>query len=285
MGRDFSGTVVEVGANTKRWNPGDDIFGMLLGVFGGGTFSEYISVNPASNPMAKKPNCLTHDQAASIPLVTLTAYACLEWLPPPTGSRRKVIVRGASGGTGMWLVQLAKVAFDCHVVAICSNKNASFVKDLGADEVIDYTSQDIVSILEARRAAGGQFDLLVDCVGGTELLGSYERLLHTKGAYVTIVGDKTDVKSLGGPITYFNTPAQVIRYIKGWIWGPRYACVSLVTKSEYLEKIVSLAERGEVRAEVQEVIEGAFDERQAWKKATKAMEEKRTRGKIVLAIP
>lgn len=284
MGRDFSGTVVEVGAKVKRWNPGDDIFGMLLGVFGGGTFSEYISVNPASNPMAKKPNCLTHDQAASIPLVTLTAYACLEWLPPPTGSRRKVIVRGASGGTGMWLVQLAKVAFDCHVVAICSNKNASFVKDLGADEVIDYTSQDIVSILEARRAAGGQFDLLVDCVGGTELLGSYERLLHTKGAYVTIVGDKTDVKSLGGPITYFNTPAQVIRYIKGWIWGPRYACVSLVTKSEYLEKIVSLAERGEVRAEVQ-VIEGAFDERQAWKKATKAMEEKRTRGKIVLAIP
>lgn len=93
------------------------------------------------------------------------------------------------------------------------------------------------------------------------------------------------MKTLGGPITYFNTPAQVIRYIKGWIWGPRYACVSLVAKSEYLERLASLAERGEVLAEVQEVIEGAFDERQGWRKATKSMEDKRTRGKIVLAIP
>lgn len=58
-----------------------------------------------------------------------------------------------------------------------------------------------------------------------------------------------------------------------------------MTKSEYLERLVRLAERGEVRAEVQEVIEGAFDERQGWRKATKAMEDKRTRGKIVLAIP
>jgi len=180
---------------------------------------------------------------------------------------------------------VAKVSYDCHVTAICSSKNASFVKELGADEVIDYTSQDIVSVLEDKLASGGQSDLIVDCVGGKELLGSYERILHTKGAYVTIVGDKTDVKSIGGPLTYFNTPAQVIRFIKGWIWGPRYACVSLVTKSEYLEKIVGLAERGEVRAEVQEVIEGAFDERQGWKKATKAMEDKRTRGKIVIAIP
>jgi NADPH:quinone reductase-like Zn-dependent oxidoreductase len=151
--------------------------------------------------MAKKPNFLTHEQAASIPLVALTAYACLEWLPPPTGSQRKVIVRGASGGTGMWLVQckyskfiswfsthfhtsnllvqtltiriVAKVAYDCHVTAICSSKNEAFVKDIGADEVIDYTSQDIVSTLESQLSMSGQSDLIVDCVGGTELLGSY----------------------------------------------------------------------------------------------------------------
>lgn len=174
------------------------------------------------------------------------------------------------------------------------------MKDLGADEVIDYTSQDIVSTLESQLSANGQSDLIVDCVGGIDLLGCYvsrkpifgcntnrqqDRVLHNKGAYVTIVGDKTDVKTLGGPVTYLTTPAQVLRYIKGWIWGPRYACVSLVTKSEYLESLARLAERGEVRAEVQEVIEGAFDERQGWRKATKAMEDKRTRGKIVLAIP
>jgi len=103
---------------------------------------------------------------------------------------------------------------------------------------------------------------------------------------VTIVGDKTNVSHLSGPITYATSPAQIIRYIKGWIWGPRYACVSLHQKSEYLEKIVGLGERGELHVEVQEVIQGSFDEEvQGWKKATEAMEGKRTRGKIVLAIP
>lgn len=71
------------------------------------------------------------------------------------------------------ITSVAKVAYDCHVTAICSKKNEAFVKDLGADEVIDYTSQDIVSTLESMLSIGGQSDLIVDCVGGTELLGSY----------------------------------------------------------------------------------------------------------------
>ncbi len=116
---------------------------------------------------------MTHEQAASIPLVALTAYACLDWLPPPSITPRRVIIRGASGGTGSWLVQLAKVAYDCHVTAICSERNASYVKKLGADEVIDYTSQDVTQILLSQRAATQEYDLLVDCVGGLELLSSY----------------------------------------------------------------------------------------------------------------
>lgn len=122
-------------------------------------------------------------------------------------------------------------------------------------------------------------------MGGTELLSSYEHLLHPKGAYITIVGDKTNVSTLGGPITYFWNPIQVLRYLKGYIWGPRYACVSLIKKSSYLEEVVRLAERGEVKAVVQEVIHGLFDERQAWKQAARKMEEGRVRGKVVLAVP
>jgi NADPH:quinone reductase-like Zn-dependent oxidoreductase len=102
---------------------------------------------------------------------------------------------------------------------------------------------------------------------------------------VTIVGDKTDVKTLGGPVTYFSTPRQVIRYIKGYIWGPRYACVELYKKASYLEQIVGLAERGEIHVEVQEVIKGALDEEvQGWRKAIELMEGKRVRGKVVLEI-
>lgn len=65
---------------------------------------------------------------------------------------------------------MAKVAYDCHVTAICSSKNAEYIKKLGADEVIDYTTKDVVQTLLADSKGS---DLLVDCVGGTELLGHY----------------------------------------------------------------------------------------------------------------
>ncbi|KAF4632690.1 hypothetical protein G7Y89_g5443 [Cudoniella acicularis] len=257
MGRDYSGKIVAIGGDVKGWSVGDEVFGLLF----------------------------------------------QPWLPPQSSHQRRVIIRGASGGTGSWLVQLAKKVYNCHVTAICSSKNAEFVKSLDADDVIDYTSEDIISTLLSRRAEAQEYGLLVDCAGGTELLSSYvcplkspfwfeakligsqSQLLNTKGAYVTIVGDKTNVKQLGGPITYLSSPAQVVRYIKGWIWGPRYACVSLYTKSTYIEEVALLVERGEVKTEIQEVIQGAFDEREGWRKAIQLMEGGRVRGKVVLSIP
>ena len=73
--------------------------------FGQGTFSQYISINPNITPVAKKPSCFSHEAAESIPLAALTAYSCLDWLPPPGTFQRRVVVRGASGGTGSCIVQ------------------------------------------------------------------------------------------------------------------------------------------------------------------------------------
>jgi NADPH:quinone reductase-like Zn-dependent oxidoreductase len=70
---------------------------------------------------------------------------------------------------------VAKVAYDCHVTAICSSKNAEYVKKLGADDVIDYTTNDVAQTLLAQRAESKESDLIVDCVGGTELIGHYVR--------------------------------------------------------------------------------------------------------------
>jgi NADPH:quinone reductase-like Zn-dependent oxidoreductase len=170
------------------------------------------------------------------------------------------------------------------VTAICSSKNAEYVRTLGADSVIDYTTLPVLSTLTSA-STSQKYDLIVDCVGGADILSCYATLLHPKGAYVTIVGDRTNVKSMGGPITYFTNPRQVWRYIYGWFWGPRYACVSMYQKSKYLEKVVGLGERGLVRCEVQEVIKGAFGEEEAWRRAVEAMEGGRVRGKIVLEIP
>ncbi|KAH7319485.1 hypothetical protein BKA65DRAFT_514611 [Rhexocercosporidium sp. MPI-PUGE-AT-0058] len=284
MGKDFSGTVVAVGEKVTGWAEGDEIFGLLFHIFGQATFSEYINLNPATDPVAKKPSGLTHEQAAAIPLVALTAYACLEWLPEPSKSQRRVVIRGASGGTGSWLVQLAKIVYDCHVTAICSEKNTAYVQCLGANSIIDYTTQNVPQRLLSS-LDNTKYDLIVDCVGGTEFIPFYQQLLHPRGAYLSIVGDKTDVRTLSGPITYFTNPIQVLRYIKGYIWGPRYACVSFVEKSEYLRQIAGLVERGElVNVEI-EVMEGIFDEREAWRTAIDAIQGMRVRGKVVLAIP
>ncbi|ESZ91328.1 hypothetical protein SBOR_8269 [Sclerotinia borealis F-4128] len=277
MGRDFSGTIVAIEDQMKgNWSVGDEVFGLLYQVFGQGTFSQYIAVDPASDPVVKKPNCLSHEAAASIPLVTLTMFAALDWLPASKGdSQRKVIVRGASGGCGLWAVQLAKNLYNCHVTAICSSRNLDYVKGLGADEVIDYTSTSVLQTLLDSKTASTEFDLLIDC----------HELLHTKGAYVTTVGDKTDMKGLVGSITYLKNPVQIWRYVAGWIWGPRYAVVSLHSKSEYLERVVGLAERGEVKIEIQEVIRDALnEENQGWNRAIDLIETGRVRGKVVLEI-
>ncbi|KAI9648816.1 hypothetical protein NHQ30_003457 [Ciborinia camelliae] len=251
MGRDFSGTIVGIGDRVKgNWCVGDEVFGLLFQVFGQGTFSQYIAVDPSSDPVVKKPNCLSHEAAASIPLVTLTMFAALEWLPASKrDGERKVIVRGASGGCGSWAVQY-------------------YVKSLGADEIIDYTTQPVLQkLLESKNASSTAFDLLIDCVGGTELIPSYHQLLHRKAAYLTSVGDQTNTHKLGGAITCITHPMQIWR------------------RSEYLEKVVGLAERGVVRIEIQEVLRDALDEEnEGWNRAVELIESKRVRGKVVLEI-
>lgn len=181
---------------------------------------------------------------------------------------------------------MTKQLFNCEVTAICSGKNASFVRDLGADPIIDYTSQDTTQTLLSL-TTDRKFDLYIDCVGGTTLFPHLESLLYKNGAYITIVGDKTSRTAMGGPLTYLTYPSQVLRYLKGWLFGPRYANVMFVQRSEVLETVAKLAEEGRVRAVVQEVVEGILDEERsegAWGNVKGLMEEGRVRGKVVVRI-
>lgn len=75
---------------------------------------------------------------------------------------------------------MAKLLYDCHVTAVCSGRNAEYVKNLGADEVIDYTIQPVLQTLVDSRASGTEYDLIVDCVGGTDFIPSYVSLLQYK---------------------------------------------------------------------------------------------------------
>jgi NADPH:quinone reductase-like Zn-dependent oxidoreductase len=73
---------------------------------------------------------------------------------------------------------VAKLLYDCHVTAVCSGRNAEYVKNLGADEVIDYTIQPVLQSLVDSRASGIEYDLIVDCVGGTDFIPSYVSFFH-----------------------------------------------------------------------------------------------------------
>lgn len=273
-----------------KWSVGDEVFGMAFRVTGNGTFSEYVTV-AATDPIARKPREWSFEQAAAVPLVVLTAFAVLEWLPKEDrrngngNGKRRVVVAGASGGTGMWCVQLAKKLFDCHVTAVCSGKNGDFVRRMGADEVVDYTSHDVAQTLLKSVEKDGKYDLYIDCVGGAEIFEHWTFLLHSYGAYVTIVGDKTSRTTVGGAMTYLTSPTQVFRYLLGFIRGPRYAVIEFKEKSEWLQKVATLAEEQEVEVVVQEVIKDVLKEgSDAWRRVFTLMEEGRVKGKIVVGI-
>ncbi|KAJ4309784.1 hypothetical protein N0V94_008762 [Neodidymelliopsis sp. IMI 364377] len=294
IGRDYSGTITAIGSSiqkARKWEVGDAVYGLCSRPTGEGTFTQYLNIVPDKDPIAKKPDAWTWEQAAAVPLVVLTAFSCLDWLPEeqksPNGKGRRVVVSGASGGVGMWCVQLAKKVYGCHVTGICSGRNAEFVRGLGADDVVDYATEDVARTLLEKKPQGNKYDLYVDCVGGTEMFAHWYELLHKDGAYITIVGDKTSRTAMGGPLTYFTYPSQVWRYVYGYFFGPRYANVFLYQKSELLEHVAKLADDKGVEVVVQDVVKGILSEeghREAWEKTKEYMVEGRVRGKIVVSI-
>ncbi|GAB9475829.1 Reticulon-4-interacting protein 1 [Globisporangium polare] len=153
IGFDFAGTVVEVGADVSAFKVGDAVFGDAS-VDGYGTFGEYFVLDQQF--VAKKPESLTFEQAAGIPLVSLTSYqALVTYGQVKQGSR--VLILGGSSATGIAAVQIAK-ALGAHVITTTSSRNAEFVKSLGADEIVDYTTTKWVDAIDAH-----SLDAIYDC--------------------------------------------------------------------------------------------------------------------------
>ena len=134
LGADVSGEIVEVGSDVEGYAVGDEVFG---DIFTGG-YAEYAKASV--KVITKKPEEVTHEQAAAVPVAGMTALkACKDIAKIEPGEH--VLVNGASGGVGSYCVQLAK-HYGAKVTAVCSGKNVELVKSLGADEVIDYTKRD-----------------------------------------------------------------------------------------------------------------------------------------------
>ncbi|WGV26727.1 NAD(P)-dependent alcohol dehydrogenase [Halotia branconii] len=171
LGFDISGEVMAVGANVTRFSPGDAVYGSTI--FPGGSYAEFAAV--PEKIVALKPTNLTHEEAATIPLAGLTALQALRD-QGNIQSGQTVLINGASGGVGIFAVQIAK-ALGTEVTGVCSTKNLDVVKSLGADRVIDYTQEDFTEDT-------AQYDIIFDAVGKRSL-SNCKRVLKPNGIYIT----------------------------------------------------------------------------------------------------
>jgi NADPH:quinone reductase-like Zn-dependent oxidoreductase len=188
LGNDFAGVVVRVGSRVRRFKPGDEVYARP-DADRIGAFAQFIAIKEDS--LAIKPKELTMEEAASIPLVGLTAWqALIEKANLKKG--QKVLIHAGSGGVGTFAIQLAK-----HVGAIVatttSAANVDWVKALGADIVIDYTRDDFTTILR-------DYDVVLNSLGGNVLEKSLQ-VLKPGGKLISISGppDPDFAKDIGSP--------------------------------------------------------------------------------------
>ena len=168
-GVDVAGEVETVGSKVTQFKPGDEVFGASRGAF-----AEYATTREKS--IVTKPGNVTFEQAASIYVAGLTALQGLRdkgKLQPG----QKVLVNGAAGGVGTFAVQIART-FGAHVTGVCSTRNVDMVRSIGADEVIDYTQNDLTT-------GNQRYDLILDCVGNHSF-SACRRVLNPNGRYVGI---------------------------------------------------------------------------------------------------
>lgn len=180
-GTDFAGIVEAVGDGVTSLSPGDEVYGCESG-----SFAEYITV---STPVGRKPTNLSLEEAAAVPLAAFTA---LQGLRDHGGLQegQRILVNGASGGVGLFAVQIAK-ALGAEVHAVCNAHNVEQAHTLGADRVFDYTQDDFTR-------SGEHYDVLFDNAGNRSWF-AIRRVLAPTGVIVLVGGRRTP---LLGPLAH-----------------------------------------------------------------------------------
>ncbi|WP_338701427.1 NADP-dependent oxidoreductase [Streptomyces sp. Q6] len=249
LGNDLAGTVVRVGPSVTRFAVGDEVYARpdkdRIG-----TFAELIAVH--QDDLAPKPATLTMTEAASLPLVALTAWqALVERANVQPG--QKVLVHAGTGGLGSVAVQLAK-ALGAHVATTVSTAKVDLARDLGADEVIDYRTQDFSELLR-------DYDVVLDSLGGENLAKSL-RVLKPGGLAISVAGppDPAFARELGAnPILRlamtalsFTTRRNARRR------GVTYSFLFMRADGDQLRELTTLIDAGKIRPVVDRVF--PFDE-------------------------
>ncbi|MGI9649424.1 MAG: NAD(P)-dependent alcohol dehydrogenase [Acidimicrobiia bacterium] len=249
-GVDVAGTVAAVGEDVTEFQPGDEVYGWCQGAF-----AEYAASRQGA--LLPRPGSLSAEQAAAVPVAGFTALQGLRDLGKIEAGHR-VLVIGASGGVGTFAVQIAK-AMGASVTGVCSTRNVDLVRSLGADNVIDYSQEDVTS-------GDDRYDIIFQ-LAGTASPGRLRRILSPKGTLVLSSG----MGRLGG----------IDRMVKALVTSPFVSqrLVTWIAKNDR-DDLLALSELIEA-GKLSPVIDRSFDLAET-AEAIRFVEEGHTRGKVIV---
>ena len=174
LGSDIAGVIETIGEEVTQFKVGDAVFGDIMYTWGG--FAEYVCVK--ANLLILKPANCTFQEAAALPQAGVVALQGLRD-KGQVQAGQKILINGAGGGSGTFAIQLAKY-YGVEVTGIDNSEKLDFMRSVGADHVIDYTTEDFVQI-------GRKYDLILDFIAHRSLL-DYQKVLAPKGQYVLVGG-------------------------------------------------------------------------------------------------
>ncbi|EXJ54248.1 hypothetical protein A1O7_09585 [Cladophialophora yegresii CBS 114405] len=288
-GVEFVGKIVTSPSPTAKFQPGDEVYGRVQ-YPNPGAAREYTLSDDGE--LALRPKNISVAEAATIPVSALTAWQALfeqlnlpPPLPPsssswshatpqpggPTAQKQKrILITNASGGVGIWAVQLSKLA-GLHVIGTTGPQNVDFVRTLGADEVLDYRRTNIQSwaTSEATEAdAERKVDLLLDCIGGSSLAQAWHAVKPHSGQVLSIVPPE-DMQWKWD----LERPEGVDGSVSGRFFVMR-------PSGEQLAEVTRLVELGKVKP----VVDSVYDGLEEFGGAFDRLKSGRTRGKVVLRV-
>lgn len=270
LGNDFAGVVAKVGTKVTRFKVGDEIYARPR-KSKIGTFTEYIAIH--EDDIALKPENLSFEEAASIPLVGLTSYQALtDILQVQKG--QKILIQAGAGGVGTFAIQLAKL-MGATVATTASEAGANLVKSLGADEIINYKTGKFEEILE-------NYDGVFDTLGGEILEKSFE-VIKSGGKIVSVSGlpNARFGKEYGSGFfktLLFSAASHKLTALEKK-HNVQYMFLFMKPSGEQLRKIANFIETGKIKP----IIDRVFPFEDA-RKAMEYAESGRAKGKIILKV-
>lgn len=253
IAHDVAGVVEAVGAKVTQLRPGNEVFGTCEGAA-----AEYAAA--AETKLAKKPANVTFEEAAAAPVAGITALQGLRDHAKVRAGQR-VLINGAAGGVGTFAVQIGK-ALGAEVTGVCSTRNVEMVRGLGADRVIDYTTEDFTR-------SGERYDAILDCVGNRSP-AEYRRVLKAGG-----VGALAGAPKSFARIGAFVAHAAVL----SWFTSQKQFLFMARIETAELEALAELMQAGKVKA----IIDRSYAMEET-PEALRYLEEGHARGKVVISV-